>query len=296
MSDCRFLFVGNRRFVLEQMLREGLEIVGVIIVKGTHLERDYQNGLLTGLSNVRLVGSKVELLESIRNITFDVLVSNGCPYILPIEDLPQARYINIHPSFLPDLRGVDPVIGALLLGRDAGATCHIMDKGIDTGAVISQIRIPMTDDLDVTTLYQLSFISEKQVFSQALARNFAPAFVQEKGPGLVYYSRRPEDWQITFTEPNDVLLRKIRAFNNRSLGCEFTVAGRLFKVYSASVLSNSYLLEFLQNFDECTVALSYEDSIVFRKDGQAIRFEDIVSPSGCSLAVGDFLGDNYEFL
>lgn len=289
MNVCHFLFVGNRRFVLEQMLRDGLEMAGVYIVKGTHLERDLQNGLLPGLKNVRLIGSKVELLELIRNTAFDVLVSNGCPYILPVADLPQALYINIHPSCLPDLRGVDPVIGAVLLGRDAGATCHFMDAGIDTGEVISQVRIPMTDDLDVTTLYQLSFIAEKQVFSQALARNFAPAFHQEAMPGLVYYSRRPEDWQITFIEPNDSLLRKIKAFSNRSQGCEFTVTGRLFKVYSVSVLSNPYLLEYLQGFDECTVALSYENSIVFRKDGQAFRFENIVSPSGSSLAVGDLL-------
>ena len=167
MNAYRFLFVGNRRFVLEQMLREGLEMVGVFIIKGTHLERDYHNGLLTEPNNVRVIGSKFELLALIRNTTFDVLVSNGCPYILPIGELPQARYINIHPSHLPDLRGVDPVIGAVLLGRDAGATCHVMDKGIDTGAVISQIRIPMTEDLGVSTLYQLSFIAGQQVFSQA---------------------------------------------------------------------------------------------------------------------------------
>lgn len=290
MNACRFLFVGNRRFVLEQMLREGLEMVGVFIIKGTHLERDYQNGLLRGSKSVRLIGSKVELLELIRNTTFDVLVSNGCPYILPIGGVPLARYINIHPSHLPDLRGVDPVIGAVLLGRDAGATCHIMDEGVDTGAVISQIRIPMTDDLDVSTLYQLSFIAEKQVFSEALARNFAPTFVQVEEPGLVSYRRRQEDRQITFTEPNDILLRKIRAFNNRSLGCEFKVSGRLFKVYSASVIRNSYLLQLLQYFDECTVALSYENCIIFRKDGQAIRFEEVLSLSGSSLAVGDFLG------
>lgn len=286
MTVRRFIFVGNRRFVLEQMLQDGLEMVGVFIVKGTHLERDYQNGALSGLTNVCIIGSKAELLNLIHSTAFDVLVSNGCPYILPVGELPPARYVNIHPSCLPDLRGVDPAIGAVLLGRDAGATCHIMDAGIDTGAVISQVRIPMTDDLDVTTLYQLTFIAEKQVFSAALVRNFAPAFVQHDVPGLAYYSRRPEDWQITFAETNDVLLRKIKAFNNRSQGCEFTVANHLFKVYSASVLYNPYLLEFLQGFDECTVALSYENCVVFRKDGQALRFENLFSPSGGTIPIG----------
>lgn len=292
MSACRFLFVGNRRFVLEQMLREGLEMAGVLIVKGTHLERDFQNGLLRGLkNNVAFISGRDELLDLIRNTAFDILVANGCPFILPLNDLPPARYVNIHPSFLPDLRGVDPVIGAVLLGRDAGATCHVMDVGIDTGDVISQVRIPMTDDLDVTTLYQLSFIAERQVFSAALARDFAPAFAQKVATGIVYYNRRPEDRRITFIEPNDTILRKIKAFNNRSLGCEFTVGGRLYRVYSSCVLTNPYLVEYLHGFDECTVALSYENCIVFKKDGQVLRFENIVSPSGINLTVGDLLAE-----
>lgn len=289
MKSLRFLFVGNRRFVLDQMFREDLNIVATLIVKGTHLERDFQNGLLPGLGDVRIFTSKPELLALLRNIPFDILVSNGCPYILPVQDLPPACYVNIHPSCLPDLRGVDPVIGAVLLGRDAGATCHIMDAGIDTGAVISQIRIPMTDDLDVSTLYQLSFIAERQVFSAALARNFSPAFTQQELPGLVYYSRKSEDRVITFTEPNETILRKIKAFNNRSQGCEFTVSGGLFKVYSATVLNNPYLVEYLQGFDDCTVALSYENCIVFKKHGQILRFENIVSPSNRSLEVGESL-------
>ena len=43
------------------------------------------------------------------------------------------KYVNIHPSFLPDLRGIDPVLGSILFKRDAGATCHIMSEKIDAG-------------------------------------------------------------------------------------------------------------------------------------------------------------------
>jgi methionyl-tRNA formyltransferase len=285
----RFVFVGNRRFVLEQMILEGLDLTAVFVVGGTHLERDLNNGLLPKVTNWIVVGSKAELLSQLEKNRFDVLVSNGCPYILPISDLPAARYVNIHPSFLPDLRGADPTIGAILLERDTGATCHVMDAGIDTGPIIAQVRIPYSDDLDATTLYQLSFIAEKRVFSRSLARDFQPAADQEEVPGLIYYSRKGGDRMITFTEPNDLILRKIRAFNNRSQGCEFVASGGRFRVFSARLMHNPFLAEIVTDFPALTVALIYENSIAFHKDGQVMRFDSVQPDGNGAMAIGDRL-------
>ena len=121
MGD-RFVFVGNRRFVLERMLQDNLDLRAVFVVRGTHLQRDLEGGVLGDIVNAVVIEGKADLLARIRATEFDVLVSNGCPYILPIAELPKARYVNIHPSYLPDLRGADPAIGAVLLGRDAGGT------------------------------------------------------------------------------------------------------------------------------------------------------------------------------
>ena len=288
--DCRFVFVGNRRFVLEEMVEQGLNIVEAIIVSGTHLERDFLAGKIP-ITNVMvsIIENKQELLEIVNRGEFEVLVSNGCPYILPIAELPEARYVNIHPSYLPDLRGVDPVIGAILYGRDAGATCHIMDSGIDTGAIISQVRIPFSDDLDVTTLYQLSFIAEKESFKRALARDFAEQYNQQNEGNFIYYNRSPEDRVITFRESNDILLRKIKAFNNRSQGCEFFHNGDRFLVYSATRMENTFLLNFLNRYKDGVIAFSYEGNIIFRKDGEALRFMEVIPENNKPLACGDKL-------
>jgi len=287
--DPRFVFVGNRRFVLEQMLECGIQPSSIYVIAGTHLEKDFLSNKINGVNNYTLVNSKNELLSFLMKDSFDVLVSNGCPYILPVGDLPPARYVNIHPSLLPDLRGVDPVIGAILFERDSGATCHIMDEGIDTGAIISSVRIPFTNDLDVTTLYQLSFMAEKEVFIQAFDCNFAPKYKQQPGSNDIYYSRNPSDQEITFSESNDFLLQKIKAFNNRSQGCFFRVDGQLYRVYSAQRLNNSYLLKLLDKFPDCAVALSYENSIVFRKDGEILRFSDIENNDRIAISIGTIL-------
>lgn len=284
-----FVFVGNRRFVLQEMRRAGLDLAAVIAIAGTHLERNLERGEVEGLVDYTTVTSKAELLSLLAHTQFDVLVSNGCPYILPISQLPLACYVNIHPSCLPDLRGVDPVIGSVLYARDAGATCHVMDDGIDTGSIISQVRIPYTDDLDVTTLYQLSFVAEQRTFRLALEKDFVPQYPQGPGPNDIYYSRSPEDRVITFREPNEFLLRKIKAFNNRSLGCEFSVNGDRFRVYEGTRMHNPFLTELLTEVDEGVVAFSYENSVIFHKDGEILRFMNIVSSAGGVLSVGDQL-------
>lgn len=283
----RFAFVGNRRFVLQEMLKQRVNLAAVIVIAGSHLQRDLERGDVN--VGYTLVSSKAELLTLLEKTTYDTLISNGCPYILPIAKMAAAQYANIHPSCLPDLRGVDPVIGSVLHAHDSGATCHIMDSGIDTGPIVAQVRIPYTDDLDVTSLYQLSFIAEKRVFELALARGFAAQFPQVADDRDIYYSRAAADRVITFNEPTDHLLRKIKAFNNFSQGCEFTVGGHQYRVYAAARMHNPFLLEYAASCEEGVVLFSYENSILFRRKKEVLRFMNVISSSGSALCIADRL-------
>ena len=90
----KYLFIGNRKFVLEEMLRLKLDLQ-ILVVKNTHLEKDK-------ILNDRLyevVSSKSELMHHISDKKFDILISNGCPYILPIDKL-KKKNICEHTSFL----------------------------------------------------------------------------------------------------------------------------------------------------------------------------------------------------
>ncbi|MBQ7609041.1 MAG: hypothetical protein IJU76_13915 [Desulfovibrionaceae bacterium] len=286
----RFFFVGNRRFVLQALLEMHVPLAGIGVVSGSHLANDIDQGTLGPIeAPIFPVHSKADLLTILAQTPFEVLVSNGCPYILPIADLPKATYVNIHPSLLPDLRGYDPVIGAILFGKDAGATCHLMDEGIDTGAIIAQVKIPITDDLDVVTLYQLSFVAERQVFSAAYARNFTPSHPQIVTGKEQSYRRRAEDMQISFREPNDVILRKVKAFNNAKIGCTFTCQGESYRVFAARRMDNPFLRDLVLSFPEGHIALSIEGSIFFHKDGEVLRFSQIRAEHGKTLAPNDVL-------
>lgn len=281
----RLVFVGNRRFVLEKIMQTDVNLVVAIVVEGSHLHIDINNGVLGQLDYIS-ISSKTELINVLNTLDYDVLLSNGCPFILPISELSKAIYTNIHPSCLPDLRGVDPVIGAILYRRDGGATCHIMDEGIDTGDIISQVRIPFSEDIDVTTLYQMSFIAEAEVFEEALKLNFKSTSPQFEEENIIYYSRSPEDWKLNFNVSNEDLVQKIKAFNNESIGCEFKIDGSVYKVFSVQRIKNEYVRSVVMRMPEGVVVLSYENNILFHKDNEILRFMGITSLNDKAIAVG----------
>lgn len=66
-----------------------------------------------------------------------------------------AGVLNAHPGWLPQYRGIQPAVWALADGRPdlLGSSLHVVDAGIDTGAIVSQraldhSRLPDFADLE----------------------------------------------------------------------------------------------------------------------------------------------------
>jgi len=63
------------------------------------------------------------------------------------------RMINLHPSLLPLYKGLDTYNRALQAGdSETGASIHFVTAGLDSGAVLSQVRIPIYADDDAASL------------------------------------------------------------------------------------------------------------------------------------------------
>ena len=63
------------------------------------------------------------------------------------------RMINLHPSLLPLYRGLDTYNRALQAGdAETGASIHFVTEGLDSGPVISQVRIPILPGDDAASL------------------------------------------------------------------------------------------------------------------------------------------------
>lgn len=287
MRSKKYVFVGNRIFVLEDMLEMGLDVT-ILAVRGSYLERGLRD---RGIAFTTLE-SKSHLISFLASADFDYFISNGCPYILPISELDDGRkkFINIHPSPLPDLKGADPVPGALLFDRDSGATCHVMDDGIDTGPIVSRVVVPNTDDLDAGLLYQISFLAEREVFKLAMRREFQPEPEEWDSSESIHYTRHQDDLLIDLAESTRSVIGRIRAFSNRSQGARLLIQAQTLVVFDAEEVRNPYLLRRKEQYLENEVVFRYENCLLVRHGDAFLKLKAIEGDLSM-IQPGDVLGE-----
>lgn len=103
-----------------------------------------------------------EVIQTIEPLTdeildgIDFIVSYGYRHIIkkPILDKFKGRAINLHISYLPWNRGVDPNLWSFLEDTPKGVTIHFLDEGIDTGDIIAQDEIEYYPDDTLKTTYR----------------------------------------------------------------------------------------------------------------------------------------------
>ena len=76
----------------------------------------------------------------------ELVVLAGYMHLLtkPFLDRFPERIVNVHPSLLPAFPGAHSIDDALAAGVETtGVTVHYVDEGLDTGAVIAQVEVPV---------------------------------------------------------------------------------------------------------------------------------------------------------
>ena len=95
-------------------------------------------------------------LELLKSYDPEVIVVVAFGRILPqaVLDLPPYGCVNVHGSLLPEYRGAAPIQRAVLDGRkETGVTTMRMDIGMDTGDMLMQVTLPITDEDTTGTMF-----------------------------------------------------------------------------------------------------------------------------------------------
>jgi len=83
----------------------------------------------------------------------------------------EGRYVNTHNALLPAFPGTHGPRDALAYGvKLAGATLHFVDSGVDTGAIIAQVAVPVLDDDTEDTLLERIKVAERRQLVDTVGR------------------------------------------------------------------------------------------------------------------------------
>jgi methionyl-tRNA formyltransferase len=263
LNKLKAVFIGNRSTVYDVAVELGMQITRIFASPGSYLEMQLKNN---GTDYTSLV-SKHELIKQLNATQYDILISNGCPYVLPISQLNDGhkQFINIHPSLLPDLRGINPINGAVLYNRPLGATCHLMDDGVDTGDIISSIPVKIDAGADIGLMYQLAFMAEADAFRVAYANNFAPIQQHQSDlTDLIYYSRKDSDMIIDWNETIECIVRRVKAFSTPSQLSRFKFKNESYKVMHAEIVQSSFIENKFKAIPNFSVVIKYTDTLIIK--------------------------------
>jgi phosphoribosylglycinamide formyltransferase 1 len=113
------------------------------------------------------------LTASCERFAPDLIVSAGFMKLVGPRFLAsfEGRYVNTHNALLPAFPGMHGPRDALTYGvKLAGATLHFVDSGVDTGAIIAQVAVPVLDDDTEDTLLERIKVAERRQLVDTVGR------------------------------------------------------------------------------------------------------------------------------
>lgn len=112
-----------------------------------------------------------EVLRRLAHHDVELIVLSGYMRLLSPTFLAawSGRVVNIHPSLLPHFPGAHAHRDVLASGTAmTGCTVHLVDEGMDTGAVIGQRIVPVFEDDNEATLGARVKVEEHRLFPEIL--------------------------------------------------------------------------------------------------------------------------------
>lgn len=231
-----------------------IELVGVVTRSASAYNADFRS--LAPLAeelglpvHLRDDNQQDDLALWLADLRPDVVFCMGWSYLLRPEVLavPPLGVIGYHPSLLPRNRGRHPVIWALALGlAETGSTFFRMDEEADSGPILNQRRVPITDQDDASSLYdRLKQVAAEQLAELAVALHDGTLEPrpQDKSQATSWRKRGRSDGQIDWRMPARGVCNLVRALSRPYPGAHCMVDGAEAKIWSAQVGSGSVLLD-----------------------------------------------------
>ncbi|HEU4552543.1 MAG TPA: methionyl-tRNA formyltransferase [Chitinophaga sp.] len=252
-KDLRIVFMGTPDFAvasLDKLIQDGYQVVGVI----TAPDKPAGRGLQLQESAVKkyAVAKGLHVLqpEKLKNPAFLeelAALKAHLQVVVAFRMLPEAVWnmpplgtINVHASLLPDYRGAAPINWAIINGEKvSGVTTFKLQHAIDTGNILFNAAVPVTEDETAGELHDALMHTGAQLLSQTVAAIAAGTAVEKPQPALdpSQIKHAPkifrEDGQINWQQPIDKVYNLVRGLSPYPTAWT-TLHGKQLKIFKAA--------------------------------------------------------------
>ncbi len=269
------------------------DIVGVMRAeKSSSLKSFFKDIINPSKEYTYIKSSKIKELKSVKansesfkkeilKLNADIILvgSWGEKLKKEIIDLPKIGTINVHPALLPKYRGPNPYLQVILHGeKESGVTFHLMDENYDTGAILSQYKVPVYEkDTGKELRERIANKAREGVCEliSALDSDIIIPIEQNNSLATYYENISRDDLMLDFSNSAEDVSRRIRALHP---WCKTYISHN-----THFLVPNPYCLEIVEYSENenykigeiVDVNLKSRSISVYCGDGKVLKMSDI---------------------
>lgn len=298
LKDLRVIFMGTPEFslpVLEKLINN-TNVIGVVTqpdkIVGKDKEKSFSPIKKLALENNILVLQPVKIrkeYQDILDLNPDIIVTCAYGQIIPeaIINYPKYGCINVHASLLPLLRGGSPLHHAIIDGYDkTGVTIMYMDKGMDTGDIITQREVSISDEETVGTIHdKLSILGSELLLETlpSIINQSCQRIKQDDSKATYCHNITHEEELIDFNKDVRSIFNQVRGMNPFPVSY-FNLNNTIFKIYKVSYEKTNKYHE-----KNGTVIKQDKNELVIKANDGIIKILDLKKEGKKRMLIQDYL-------
>ncbi|MGN1268241.1 MAG: methionyl-tRNA formyltransferase [Candidatus Aphodocola sp.] len=300
MKDLKVIFMGTPEFCVP--ILEALIINCNVIAVVTQPDKEVGRKKEIVFSPIKTLALKhdIKVLQPVKikeeyseitNLNPDIIITCAYGQIVPEIILKTPKYgcINVHASLLPKLRGGAPIHKAIIYGyKKTGITIMYMDKGMDTGDMISKVEVDILDTDTAETLH-----NKLQNVSVPLLMNTLPSIIngtnkrekQNDDEATYAYNVSREEEHVDFNKTSKEIFNQIRGLNSWP-GAYSTLDDKNIKLWASKINNKIYNSKpgTIVNIDKNGMEVVTKDS--------SILITELQVPGKKKMDIKDFINGN----
>jgi len=215
--------------VLQKLIDLNQEVVAVIYAETDSHENLWYECVqdITPDYLIPTFDNTCDVTDALQRLKPDVIFVVGWRYKIPKGQysIPTKGTIVFHDSLLPRYRGFAPMNWAIINGETkTGATMFYIDEGIDSGDIIGQAEIPITeydDAKDVETKVTKAYIGLLETYLPLIKADRVNRKPQDQRQATYCCKRIPDDGLVDWSKTTRQILNLIRGLAE-PYPCAFT--------------------------------------------------------------------------